>query len=84
MEYNFCPSFLNLAVWFMIIQSCTGDLLLYKSAQETEPPVGPSDISGWAWLGSGQWVVCHRGRVWAGSRNLASSDSNSKRALYTH
>ena len=54
MEYNF--SFLNLAVWFMIIQSCTGDLLLYKSAQETEPPVSPSDISGWAWLGSGQWV----------------------------
>ena len=66
------------------IQRCAEDFLLDEGALETESPVRPSDISGWAWLGSGQWVVWHRRRVWAGSRNLASSDSNSKRAPYTH
>ena len=39
------------------IQRCAEDFLLDESALETESPVGPSDISGWAWLGSGQWVV---------------------------
>ena len=66
------------------IQRCAEDFLLDEGALETESPVRPSDISAWAWLGSGQWVVWHRRRVWAGSRNLASSDSNSKRAPYTH